>query len=65
MYIKVSNKIELKDSETENILDKIDNWVHGDYQAKIKAYLQKILDELQNLNEVVSLKSFIPIKSIS
>lgn len=62
VYKVVDNKIEFVDSEPESVLDKIDNWVRGDYQAKIKAYLQKILDELQNLTEVGKLRKFYPDK---
>ena len=62
VYKITDNKIEFVDSETENILDRIDNWLRGDFQAKIKAYLQKILDELQNLNEVGKLRKFYPDK---
>lgn len=56
------NKIELIDTETEDVLDKIENWLQGDHQAKIKAYLQKILDELFNLNKTGKLRKFYPDK---
>lgn len=62
VYKVVDNKIEFVDSEPESVLDKTDNWVRGDFQAKIKAYLQKILDELQSLNEVGKLRKFYPDK---
>ena len=61
-YKIINNKIELADTETEDILNKIEDWIQGDYQAKIKAYLQKILDELVNLNETGKFKKFYPDK---
>ncbi len=61
-YKIVKNKIQLVDSETEDVLNRIDNWIQGDNQAKIKAYLQRILDELINLNETGKFRKFYPDK---
>jgi len=56
------NKIEPKGTDSENILNKIDDWLRGDYKAKIKAYLNRILDEIVNINEVGKLRKYAPDK---
>jgi N-6 DNA Methylase/Eco57I restriction-modification methylase len=61
-YKVEKNKIEPIDAETEDVLEKIENWIRGDYQAKIRAYLQKILEELVNLNETGKFRKFYPDK---
>ncbi|MBU2505834.1 MAG: SAM-dependent methyltransferase [Bacteroidetes bacterium] len=61
-YQIVNNRLELADTETEDILNRIEDWIRGDYQVKIKAYLQKILDELLSLNEVGKFTKFHPDK---
>ncbi len=56
------NNIELVGTDTESTLNKIDDWVRGDVQAKIKAYIGKVFDELLSLNESGKLQKFYPDK---
>lgn len=61
-YKITKNEIELVGTDTESTLNKIDDWVRGDVQAKIKAYIGKVFDELLNLNESGKLQKFYPDK---
>ncbi|MCP5061146.1 MAG: N-6 DNA methylase, partial [Ignavibacteriae bacterium] len=61
-YKVKDNNIELVGTETEAILNNVQDWVRGDYQAKIKAYLSRILDELLSLTNKGKLTSFYPDK---
>jgi len=56
------NEIEHIGTESEAILNNMDNWIRGDYQARIRAYIGRILDELVNLNETGKLRRFYPDK---
>lgn len=56
------NNIEIVGTDTEPTLNKIDDWVRGDVQAKIKAYLGKVFDEVLSLNECGKLQQFYPDK---
>ncbi len=56
------NNIELVGTDTESTLNRIDDWVRGDIQAKIKAYIGKVFDELLSLNESGKLQNFYPDK---
>ncbi|MHB8337499.1 MAG: N-6 DNA methylase [Ignavibacteriaceae bacterium] len=56
------NEIELAGTETEVLLNNIDEWIRGDYQTKIRAYTGRILEELVNLNEKGKLRRFYPDK---
>ncbi len=56
------NNINLVGTDTESVLSNIDDWVRGDVKAKIKAYLNKILDELLSLTETGKLTRFYPDK---
>src|SRR3990172_1106770 len=55
-------KINLKGTESESILNDISEWVRADKQAAIKAYLNKILDELVTLKTSGKLRKFYPDK---
>lgn len=48
--------------ETESILSKTEDWVRGDVQAKIKAYLVRFLNEVVNLHKTGKLTRFQPDK---
>ncbi len=56
------NEIELAGTETEVLLNNINDWIRGDYQTKIRAYTGRILEELVNLNEKGKLRRFYPDK---
>jgi len=56
------NNVELVGTDTEAILNNVKDWVRGDYQAKIKAYLGRILDELLSLNNKGKLTRYSPDK---
>jgi hypothetical protein len=61
-YLINDNDIELIGTESEAVLNDIDEWVRGDVKAKIKAYLAKTLDELVSLTETGKFTRFYPDK---
>lgn len=56
------NKISLLDSEANAILIKIDDWLRGDVQAKIKSFIFKICDELLTVSKTERFTKFKPEK---
>jgi hypothetical protein len=61
-YKLENNKAILLDSETHNVLTNINDWMRGDVQADIKAYIYKICEELLSLSETGKFKKFKPEK---
>ncbi len=61
-YKVEGNKSTPLDSETHNILTKIDDWKKGNVQADIKAHIHKICDELLSLDKTGRFRKFKPEK---
>jgi type I restriction enzyme M protein len=62
VYKIESNKLTLLDSESNSILTKIDDWLRGDVQAKIKSFIYKICDELLTVSTTKRFTKFKPEK---
>ncbi len=61
-YEVTRNKVKHIGSEPTNILKKIDDWLRGDVQAVIKAYIKRICTEVVRITEVGKFTKFQPEK---
>jgi hypothetical protein len=61
-YKLINNQLEFLGTESEPVLNDINEWIKTDLQAIIKTYLGRLLDEILAVNDTGKLKRFIPDK---
>jgi len=62
IYLPGDNYLDVKLTENDSVLSNVNDWLNSNAQVKIKAYISRICDEIDNIDRTGTLSNFKPDK---